>query len=93
MKVLASTCLFLCIGIAATARADNKPEGLFAPLEKGAKVGMKETANGYEISVVPGVDLGFKITEIGQDYLVLQDAAGLTETRIPIYSIRAIKIT
>jgi hypothetical protein len=91
--VLSAICLFLCLAISAAPRAENRAGGLFTPLKKGAKITLKTTANGYEIGVVPGLDLGFTITEIGKDYIVLEDRAGVTETRIPVYSIRAIKIT
>jgi hypothetical protein len=91
--VLSAVCLFLCLVIAAAPKAENRAGGLFVPLKKGAKVNLKATANGYEIGVVPGMNLGFTITEIGQDYVVLKDLAGVTETRIPVYSIRAIKTT
>ncbi len=64
----------------------EKAGGLFAPLEKGQKVALKETAHGFEIGVVPGVDLGFTIKHISKDFIVLEDPADVTETRIPIYS-------
>ena len=79
--------------VALTSGASAKEKaGLFAPLEKGQKVSLKETPKGFEIAVVPGVELGFTITELGQDYIVLEDAADTTETRIPIFAIRFIKI-
>ena len=33
---------------------------------------------------------GFKVMEIGADYVVIQDVAGVTESRIPLWSIKAI---
>lgn len=65
--------------------------GIFANLDKGQKVSLKETAHGFEIGVVPDVDLAFTITEIGPDYIVLEDVAKVAETRIPMYSIKSIK--
>lgn len=44
-------------------------------------------------NVVPGVDLGHKVVEVGTDFIVVEDLVGVTETRIPIYSIKAVTIT
>ena len=64
--------------------------GFFAPLDKGQKVALKETASGFEITS-SDFELGYTITDIGSDYIVVEDMAKVTETRIPIYSIRSIK--
>ena len=78
--------------VAAAPRAEKK-SGLFAPLEVGQRVGLKEKVGGYEISIVPGVELGHKVVEVGQDYIVLEDIAGVTQNRIPVYAVRAVTIT
>ena len=88
-------CLFLFMtaitGAIAAQPKENKV-GIFASLDKGQKVSLKETAQGFEIGVFPGVEqLGYTITEIGQDYIVLEDITGVSETRIPVYSIKTIK--
>lgn len=76
-----------------TSKAVPAPQrvGFLAPLEKGQKVSLKETAHGFEIGVVSDVDLGFTITEVGADYIAVEDIAKVTETRIPVYAIRSIK--
>lgn len=89
---LAVGLLLVGLAVAAAPKEDNKGKGIFAPLEKGQKVGLKETASGFEISVMAGVDLAHTIKEIGADYIVVEDVAGVTETRIPLFSIKAVKI-
>jgi hypothetical protein len=84
--------LALALGTAAAPREAKKP-GLFAPLEAGQRVALREKDHGYEIALVPGVELGHKLVEVGPDYLVLQDAAGVTETRISIWAIKAVTVT
>jgi hypothetical protein len=64
--------------------------GFFAPLDKGQKIALKETASGFEITS-SDFELGYTITEIGSDYIVVEDMAKVTEIRIPMYSIRFIK--
>jgi hypothetical protein len=77
--------------VAAAPRDERK--GVLAPLEVGQQVGLREAANGYTINVVPGTPLGNKVVEVGTDYVVLEDAAGLTQTRIPVTSLRAVIVT
>lgn len=85
--------LAVTLGTAAAPRS-LKSSGLFAPLEVGQRIGLKERAGAYEISVVPGVELGHKVIEVGQDYIMVQDnITGVTETRIPVYAVRAVTIT
>jgi hypothetical protein len=64
--------------------------GFFAPFDKGQKVAVKETPQGFEITA-SDFDMGYIITEVGSDYIVVEDMAKVTETRIPMYSIRSIK--
>ena len=33
---------------------------------------------------------GYKVLEVGVDYMVVQDIAGVTEIHIPLYSIKAV---
>lgn len=93
-KSITFTFIGILLAVVAVAAApQDKKSSVFAPLEKGQKVALKETANGFEIGVMPGIDLGYTIKEVGQDFLVIEDIAGITETRIPIYSVKAVKIT
>ena len=82
----------LAVAVAAAPKAEPK-KGLFAPLEVGQQVGLKEAAGGYTISVMPGVPLGLKVIEVGGDYVVLEDPTGTTQTRIPITAVRAVVVT
>ncbi len=91
MKKLAIVGLLLIVLAVGAAPRENG--GLFASLQQGQKVTLKETPQGFEIGVLPGLKIGYSIKQIAQDFLVLDDPAGLIETRIPIYSIRSIKIT
>lgn len=73
--------------------AQPKQAGVLAVIQKDMRVGLKELANGYQIQVMPGVELPLKVTEVGADYLVLEDMLGVTETRIPIYAIKVVVVT
>ena len=88
--------LLLCVIItvltaAAPGQDQDKPRrGFLSVLKAGQAVTVKENGGRYEITVMDEVRLGQRITEVGADYLVVEDVAGVTETRIPVYSIKAI---
>jgi hypothetical protein len=48
----------------------------------------------YEVGVFPPAYqvLGHKVIEIGPDYVVFRDLVGITDSIVPIYSIKAIKV-
>jgi len=65
-------------------------KGFLSVLKEGQSVSVKDVGGRYEITVMKDVKLGQKVIEVGSDYVVVEDAAGVTETRIPIYSIKAV---
>ena len=85
-------CLVLALGAAAGPQGGQKGGGVFGPLEKGQRVALKEKANGYQISRLPTAELSHRILEIGPDYIVLEDISGITQTRIPVFSVRSVTI-
>lgn len=86
---LVMTALF--IWMPATGYSQDKPRKTFlSALEEGQVVALKENNGRYEIRLVKDLQAGHRIIEIGPDYVVVEDAAKVTETRIPLYSIKAI---
>lgn len=74
-----------------TSHGQDKPrKGFLSVLKEGQSVSVKEVGGRYEITVLKGVKLGHKVIEIGADYVVVEDIAGVTETRIHVTSIKAI---
>jgi hypothetical protein len=77
----------------ATGHTEDKPsKGVLSALKEGQSVSVKEVAGRYDITVMPDEKLSHIVKEVGNDYLVVEDAVGLTETRIPVYSIKSIAI-
>ena len=77
--------------VTAQSPADRGPNVL-AVLKAGQSVSLKEVSGKYEINTVEGVAAvqGHKVVEIGSDFVVVQDIFGVTESRIPVHSIKAI---
>jgi hypothetical protein len=77
--------------VTAQAPAEKQPTFL-AALKAGLPVSLREVSGRYEITTVEGVAAvqGHKVMEIGNDFVVIQDVAGVTESRIPVYSVKAI---
>jgi hypothetical protein len=65
----------------------QKNKTFLSALKEGQSVIVKEVAGRYEISTIDGTH---KVIEVGPDYLVVQDIAGITEIHIPVFSIKAI---
>ncbi|QDV37549.1 hypothetical protein ElP_54890 [Tautonia plasticadhaerens] len=84
--LLAVACLSL-LG----ARPKEGPTGLFAGLEVGQAVGVKDLGNVYEVTVFEGGHpAGYEVTEVGADHLGVRDHAGVVERRIPVTSIKSV---
>jgi hypothetical protein len=73
---------------------DNKGSGVLSVLHPDQPVAVKKAGGRYEITVMPKVPgpLGHQVVEVGSNYLVVQDLVGVTETRIPIWSIKCVSV-
>ena len=90
MRLLAVAAALL-LTIPTTSHGQDKPrKGFLAALKEGQTVVLKENAGKYEITLMKNIPLGHKVIEVGSDYVVVEDAAGVTETRIHVTSIKSI---
>jgi hypothetical protein len=81
-----ATLTLSCLSPAANGQ-DKGRKGFLSVLKEGQAILVKEAAGRYEITLMEG---GHKVIEVGPDYVVVEDVAGVTETRIPIFSIKSI---
>lgn len=95
MSKLSISAVLVMVVILATAAApkEDRQPGALAPLRKGQFVTLKEDAGGYKIGHMSGVESGYKVVEVGADFVVVEDVAQVAETRIPVYSIKSVTIT
>lgn len=78
----------------AASSQDPGRKTVFSNLREGQRITLKEGPAGrFEIQVFNETPGFSKITEIGQDYIVIEDTLGFTELRIPVTSISAIRST
>lgn len=89
----ASVVALRSIGIAAPL-AEQKHVAFLDRLNAGQAVSLTDQDGRYEIGVFPkGIQpLGYTVIEVAQDYVVLRDIAKVTDTIIPIYSIKSIRV-
>ncbi|HUT36974.1 MAG TPA: hypothetical protein VNE39_26055 [Planctomycetota bacterium] len=65
--------------------------GVLAGLRVGQNIAMTDAGAAVQLTVFAVERPGpFKVTEVGADYVVIQDLAGLNEHRIPLTSIKAL---
>lgn len=68
-----------------------KPNPTFlSVLKEGQTVTVKESGGRYEITLMDDARLSHRITEVGSDFVVAQDVAGVTTIRIPTVSIKSV---
>jgi hypothetical protein len=91
--------LILICAVFATASASmpvagqEKARGTFLhTLKKGQTIGVKEAGGRFEISLTDDVlgPRGFTVTEVGADYVQIEDLSGTVERRISVYAISSI---
>lgn len=84
--LLCATLVLACLSPEASGQEKGR-KGFLSALKEGQGVVLKESAGRYEITLMDG---GHKVIEVGPDYVVVEDLAGVSETRIPVYSIKSI---
>ncbi len=82
--------LLVMFSVAAAAQR-LQPKGDLAPLKVGQSVALQDHGGSYEIHLMDvEVPMGHTVVDVGQDFVVLKDIAEVTETRIPIFAIKAV---
>ena len=84
--LLCATLALSCLSPEANGQ-EKARKGFLSVLKEGQAIVVKEVAGRYEITLMEG---GHKVIEVGPDYVVVEDIAGVTETRISVYSIKCI---
>lgn len=83
--------LWIAFACAAAGNGQEKArKGFLSILKEGRFVSLKEVGGKFEITLMEDLKGGPKVVEVGGDYISIEDAAGFTEVRIPIYSIKSV---
>ena len=73
------------------AKDSKETKGVFSALKVGQSVSLKDEGSAFTITFFePELQQSHKVIEVGNDYVVVRDIAGVTETTIPVYSVKAI---
>lgn len=80
----------LAIVLLAVGAADAPKKTVFSGLKVGQPVGLKDHGTDFEISVIDDVPQSHKIIDMGDDFIVLEDVGAVTQTTIPVTSLKAI---
>ena len=93
ITIFVAGAILALVAFSVSGQAPAQPrQGFLSALKQGQAVSLTEVAGRFEISTfddIP-VPLGYKITEVGNDYLTVVDITDVSETRIPVYSIKSI---
>lgn len=77
-----------CTEIALSA-ADAPKKTAFTGFKVGQSVGLKDHGTTFEINVMDDILQSHEIIKIGDDFIVLEVVANVTQTTIPVYSVKA----
>jgi len=96
-KTFAPILILLLAGLlfVASGQAPAKPHGILTVLHAGQPVSLADADGGYQLNLFKdGPDvLGHKVVEVGSDFVVVEDIAGVQQLRIPVYSVKSVGIT
>ncbi len=82
----------VAVATALGAQDAKKPKGLFSTLKVGQSVNLKDEGAAYSLSFMePEVPLGHTVIEVGEDYVVLRDIAGVKDVVVPVFSLKAVE--
>jgi hypothetical protein len=94
VAVLLVAAALVCAGLFSTATSQPPPAArrtVFSTLKVGQSVVVKERNGLYEVSTMDEAGpMSHKVVEVGDDYLVVRDEAGVLESRIPVTAVRAV---
>ena len=86
--------IFVLVAVATAVEAQDakKRKGVFSMLKVGQAVSLKDEESAYSISYIePEVPLSHTVVEIGQDYVVVRDIAGVKDVVVPVYSLKSME--
>ena len=95
-KTSAPILILLLAGVLFVASGQaGKPHGVLSVLHAGQPVNLADADGGYKLNLFQGGPevLGHKVVEVGADFVVVEDIAGIQQLRIPVYSIKSVGIT
>ncbi|HVX12159.1 MAG TPA: hypothetical protein VHC22_13340 [Pirellulales bacterium] len=89
---IATLCVLLLVASAVFSQAQPAaPKGLFATLAAGQIVTLNDKGQLLQITTIEGAEAGtHTVTEVGNDYIVVEDMAKVSELRIPVYAVKTV---
>jgi len=84
---------FMIVLAMSAGRAPAERVGVLGGLRPGLAITLTEAEGRFEIGILPGVPgpLGHEVIAVGADYVAVKDIVGVTETVIPLFSIKCVK--
>ena len=82
----------LAVATALGAQDGKNPKGVFSMLKVGQAVSLKDHGATVSLSFFEDeVPLGHTDVEVGEDFVVVRDIAGVKETLVPVYAVKSIE--
>ena len=92
MKIWLSGLALVAVAATLGAQDTQEPKSVFSMLKVGQSVSLKDEGAAYSISFFEDeVPLTHTVIDVGRDNVVVQDIAGVRETLVPVYAVKAIE--
>ena len=79
------------VAVAIGADETKKPKSVFSALKVGQSVSLKDEGSALTITFFdPELPQSHKVVEVGENFIVVRDIAGVTETTVPVYAVKSI---
>lgn len=80
--------------VASDGQAPAKASGVLSVLHAGQPATLTDTPDGFQISIFANEkpQLSHEVVEVGSDYVVVRDVTKIRETRIPLWSLKAVVV-
>ena len=80
--------------VASLGQAPAKASGVLSVLHAGQAATLTDTPDGYLISVFADEkpQLSHEVVEVGSEFVVVRDVTKIRETRIPLWSLKAVVV-
>jgi hypothetical protein len=86
--------IVVLVAVVASLGAQNakKPRNVFSTLKVGQSVSLKDHGSAWSISFFDDeIRLSHTVVEVGEDFVVVRDIAGVKDTTVPVFAVKAIE--
>jgi len=84
--------VLIAVAMALGAQDAQEPKNAFSMLKVGQSVSLNDHGSAYSLSFFDDeIPLTHTLIDVGEDFVVVRDIAGVRETLVPVYAVKSIE--